>query len=401
MKQATLLVLIATSSAALADSVRYQFEFNNNFNPSVGPSLTLGNPGQIMLTTHPGLPGAQVAKFTDSLGAPSEDPYITLPNVIGGNGGGARTNRYTVIMDLYLEIGSFHSLLQTGSSHIATGAIDTGPNQNDGDWFIRGDGGMGISSNYTDPGNPLLFTNGWHRIALVIDTTSPIGETCLYRSYVDGALQNIVQTPSSWGLDGRFSLGTNFHLFADEDSEVRPEWFINSLQIRDYAMTDAEIAALGGPTAAGIPVAHNASLTGISVQQGSLLGGNLASISASDDLRYLVLCDEFESTGEVRITASSPISTPNQINGLFETRAGRTDLSQFTKLFNFGSNTWDQIDFRNTTLTDVIYTTTSPGANHVSGAGEIRIQMLWIPQGDIDAADGWSMGIDHVSITVQ
>lgn len=142
-------------------------------------------------------------------------------------------------------------------------------------------------------------------------------------------------------------------------------------------------------------------LTNVAAIQGQLLGGNLASIQASDNVRFEILCDEFDSTGEVRITGTSPMGSPTQINGTFEARAGRTDLSQFVKVFNFSTNGWDSVDFRNSSLTDVTFNSTIAGANHVSGSNEIRIQFLWIPQGDIDAADGWSMGIDLVQLTVQ
>lgn len=145
---------------------------------------------------------------------------------------------------------------------------------------------------------------------------------------------------------------------------------------------------------------QNIILTNVAVTMGQPLGGNLASLTASDNNRYQILCDEFDSTGEVIVTASSPNLNPTTINGTFETRAGRTDLSQFTRIYNYSTNAYDAVDFRNSSLTDVTYTAAIPGANHVSGSGEIRIKFLWIPQGDVDAADGWSMGIDYVNLTL-
>jgi hypothetical protein len=96
-----------------------------------------------------------------------------------------------------------------------------------------------------------LPTSG-QRIALVVDTTSPLGNAT-YKSYVNGVLQNQVQIPQNWGLDGRFALQNAFLVFADNNNEVA-SGFINSLQLRDYVMSDAELAALGAPTAAGIPI---------------------------------------------------------------------------------------------------------------------------------------------------
>jgi hypothetical protein len=44
-------------------------------------------------------------------------------------------------------------------------------------------------------------------------------------------------------------------LFADGDQDERREWWVNSIQVREGKLTDAEMAALGGPSAGGIPVA--------------------------------------------------------------------------------------------------------------------------------------------------
>ena len=59
------------------------------------------------------------------------------------------------------------------------------------------------------------------------------------------------------------------HLFSDggNDNEVNT-YYVNSVQIRQGKLGDAEIAALGGPQATGIPVPHPKLIT-------SLTGNNL------------------------------------------------------------------------------------------------------------------------------
>ena len=71
-----------------------------------------------------------------------------------------------------------------------------------------------------------------------------------YTSYVNGerVQQNTGQT-----VDGRFALGETVLIFADENGETSGG-YVSSLQIRDSAMTDAELAAFGGATAEGIPL---------------------------------------------------------------------------------------------------------------------------------------------------
>ena len=163
------------------------------------------------------------------------------------NGGGSRVNQYSVIMDIKFptnrtSFNSFTSLFQTNPNPFA----------DDGDCFINGANGIGISGDYGDPTNVRFNAGQWQRIALVVDITSP-STNATYKSYVNGVLQNQVQVPGSWTIDGRYALRDTFLVFADNSNEVA-SGYINSMQLRNYAMTDAELAALGGPSATGIPI---------------------------------------------------------------------------------------------------------------------------------------------------
>ncbi|GIV17482.1 MAG: hypothetical protein KatS3mg022_2917 [Armatimonadota bacterium] len=280
---AAIAVLLMTVSAS-AQRVVGHWDFNGNLNGTIGnPLVGVGN--FFFETAVIGGQTAQVVRFGDDWWDGDEtwttghNTYFIVPNPIGANGGGIYTNRYTIIMDVMFPVTpGYVSLYQTNPN-----------NTNDGDWFIFHDvpgdertNGLGISGNYSDPGNPLRFQDGvWQRIALVIDTTTPSGgDSCVYRCYINGQLQNIVQSPSGWGVDGRFSLGTTFLLFADEDGETQ-EGFINCLQLRDYPMSDAEIAALGGPSAAGIPIPAEVSGT---VNLGDY-GGDVTTVPVTVEIR--------------------------------------------------------------------------------------------------------------------
>ncbi len=189
-----------------------------------GAAAPAAEPGVTFETATIGGADAQVAHFT-------RGTFLELTHGFAANGGGAYLNQYTLIMDVQFlaDRSGYTSLLQTATA-----------NDNDGDWFIDGDGGLGISSNYAG-----VLTGGeWHRVALVVD--APLNA---HRSYLNGAR---VTNNSGGPVDGRFSLDAQALLFADNDSE-NSEGFINSVQVRAYAMTDAEIAALGTATAAGIP----------------------------------------------------------------------------------------------------------------------------------------------------
>ncbi|GBC97290.1 hypothetical protein HRbin16_03111 [bacterium HR16] len=278
----SLLLFVAVS--VNAQSVVGHWDFNGNLNGTIGAPLV--GVGNFFFET--AVIGGQVAQVVrlgddewdgDDTWTTGHNTYFIVPNPIGANGGGSYTNRYTIIMDVMFPVTpGYVSLYQTNPN-----------NTNDGDWFIFHDvpgdertNGLGISGNYSDPGNPLRFQDGvWQRIALVIDTTTPSGgDSCVYRCYINGQLQNIVQSPSGWGVDGRFSLESTFLLFADNDGETQ-EGFINCLQLRDYPMSDAEIAALGGPSAAGIPIPVEVSGT---VNLGDY-GGDVTTVPVTIEIR--------------------------------------------------------------------------------------------------------------------
>lgn len=237
---------LATAGQASAATLVGRWDFEQNLNPTTGSNpLTAGiDPVQYAPVTIGGRSG-YAATWPQGTPANADEQFFTVPNPIGANGGGSSTNQYTVVMDVLFPAaganGGFTSLAQTNAD----------PHATDGDLFVRGDGGMGISGNYTDAGNPLVFTYGqWHRVAWVVDTTTAAGsDNTAYRTFIDGALQNVVQSPSGWGVDGRYSLGDVFHVFADEDGETNAG-SISTLMLFNGALTNAEVAALGGPQAA-------------------------------------------------------------------------------------------------------------------------------------------------------
>ncbi len=165
------------------------------------------------------------------------------------NGGGSYVNDYTIVLDvLFPEVGSWMSLYNT----TLCGDADVLSCGNDGDWFVNGAAGIGISGNYAGT----IEANTWHRIALTIDSA-----TTNYISYIDGV--EVQSNGGSVSLDGRYSLYTQNHasdhlnLFGDDTgiSEMG-EVLINSATIYGRALTGEELAELGGATANGplVPV---------------------------------------------------------------------------------------------------------------------------------------------------
>ncbi len=211
-----------------------QWDFNGSLASSTtGDALT---PGAAPPATTPGItyttatigPGtAQVAQFT-------RGTFFQAAHNLPANGGGSYVNQYSLIMDVMFP--------NTATSGWA-GLYQTNPaNTNDGDWFIRySDHGIGISGNY----GGYVADNVWHRLTLVVNLVAGT-----FTGYVDGQQ---VQQNTGLDFDGRFALETQVLFFADENNE-NSLGYVNSIQLRGYAMTGTEIAQLGGPAPAGIPL---------------------------------------------------------------------------------------------------------------------------------------------------
>jgi hypothetical protein len=85
----------------------------------------------------------------------------------------------------------------------------------------------------------------WYRVTLVVNHTA--GSIA---SYIDGRLVQTLEV--SGRFVNTFPLMSTALLFADNDKDFS-SGSVGSVQLRNYIMTPAQIAALGGPTADGIP----------------------------------------------------------------------------------------------------------------------------------------------------
>lgn len=131
---------------------------------------------------------------------------------------------------------------------------------------------------------------------------------------------------------------------------------------------------------------------------GTPFGGNLASLCNSDDDSYFILNDENDPNAVVEITGTGASTTATSIKLNFETAATRTDISEFVEAFNYATNAYQTVSTRTTTLADAAASVTlAPGANFVSGTGEVKVRIRYIPQADLEAADGWAESIDVVT----
>jgi hypothetical protein len=182
--------------------------------------------------------------------APATEPFVSFERVTLGDGtaqvvsfgrgtyfqlehglgDGKPLTEYTLVLDvrLALEAGTYAAILQTNPQ-----------NDDPADWAAHPRRGVGENDygGRIDPGR-------WYRLALVVDAVAKE-----MRSYIDGREVQKQRESSA----RRWALQSRALLFGDGRQHNSSGW-VNSVQLRNYAMTATEVAALGGPTADGIPL---------------------------------------------------------------------------------------------------------------------------------------------------
>jgi hypothetical protein len=156
-----------------------------------------------------------------------------VPHGASPNGDGMRVNQYTLIMDVYFpgsSSGTFRSLFQTDNEDFA-------------DFYLNPGNAVGVSGDYAGEVAP----DAWHRVALAFDVGGKVPTVLKYVDGVKGGRQTLAQ-----GRDGRWSLGSTLTQFQDPAGESQMG-YLNSLQIRDRALSEGELRLLGPPTSSGIP----------------------------------------------------------------------------------------------------------------------------------------------------
>lgn len=208
-------------------------------------------------------------------------------------------------------------------------------------------------------------------------------------------------------------IGTNFDpaSVVTFNGNSRTTGWVSSTQLNvllttsDFSVAGVYPVVVTGPTGNSAPanftvnqVVATVNPSSMSVVAGQLLGGVVTDLHTSNNVYVALLCDENDSSGTLETTGTSPYASTTKVEMIFETKAARPDLSEFVDMYNYTTNSWENVNFRNSPLTDSSVTktfTSSPGRFIQSGTRTMRVRFRFIPQGDVDAADGWSMSIDQ------
>jgi hypothetical protein len=181
---------------------------------------TVGNP-LVLVGTDQSVDGPTATNYATRVGVGS---YYKITHGIAPNGGGLLVNEYSLVYDFRApSLESWHCFLQSSAT-----------NANDGELFINKSGNIGLAATgYT---KYAISQNEWYRMVVsVINGTQ-------YLIYLDG---NLVLSGIIQPVDGRFGLDKDVLIFADEDGEDG-DIDCAELSLYNYALSEAEIKALGG-----------------------------------------------------------------------------------------------------------------------------------------------------------
>jgi hypothetical protein len=195
----------------------WKFDDSNDFTKAeVGNSLTLVGTG------------VHKANGPDaSNGAVTVDKktYFEVDHGIAVKSGASYVNDYSLVIDFKIPaVGTWYNFYQTDPT-----------NTSDGDCFINTSGHIGTY--ITGYSSLAVSSDKWYRLVISASLNNS------YNYYLDGSF--IHATDNKQTADGRFSLDKKFLLFADDDGDDGT-LDIAEVSLYDGALTDAQVAALGG-----------------------------------------------------------------------------------------------------------------------------------------------------------
>jgi len=155
------------------------------------------------------------------------------------NGGGHFVNQYTLLMDVMFPAassGQWRALWQTDPFN---------HEDNEAEFYVGHTDGIGAE----DQLHGTLAADTWYRLAFAVNLAAPEGQQLM--KYVNGTL--VAAQSLSGGVDGRFALGPTAQLFTSGRPGFTQPGLVSSLQFVNGWMPPAAIAALGAPTADGLP----------------------------------------------------------------------------------------------------------------------------------------------------
>lgn len=242
-----------------------------------------------------------------------EGSYYILRHGIAANGGGAKVNEWTLLIDFsYPDISlsdppnGYNDLFQTDPS-----------NASDSDWTINSSGSVGIGAvGYSGASGFATEADTWYRMVIVVDNG------VRHDVYFDG--MEIFQG-NQQGIDGRFSLADELLLFAAGNNQDGDDAYIDvsTVAIWDVPLKPNEVLSLGRAGEAVFretlaPIVDAGVNQTVELDPNNLAVVNLSGSIVDDDEDLTILWQAVSDPNGIAIeavdsnSATATISTPGQ-----------------------------------------------------------------------------------------
>jgi len=371
---------------------------------------------------------AQGTGFAAAAGAPFTDDaaqrvdvgsnYLTT-NPVGANGGGSLSNRYTLLWDVFIPTtaaGTYKTLLQTPTA-----------NNDDGDLFINPSGQIGTTGGLGGYSTNTVSAGNWYRVVLRVINGQTSGATI----WVNGTKWFTGTTTG--GVNGRYGLGSQFLLFADDDGEDGTIHVSNVAMWSD-AITDNDIISMGGvtrrltnlprPTPNFAPVITEGDTTSLNAQLNSAspitlhvtdtendaiawtissaaTNGNAVVTTSSNSQATITYTPTLNYTGADTFTvraadaskADTIVVTVSVQNGAPVITEGESYNLSATKNGGARTVTFHAVDPNTNPLTWSISGTASNGSANVTGNNNTEATVSYTPAADYSGPDAFTMQV--------
>ncbi len=263
MKRNKYSLLVAVSAVffcvvSLQAAITGQWDFNADLSATIGNDLEYfdGPGGETSLGTQFGTTASfGLADIAGQAGSVMKMPKnsssmgLVIRPDLPANGGGLIANQWSMVIDLYYPAAS------SGTSRSILQIDDPFTNSNASELLIDPGNGVGALSS-----GGVIQPDSWYRILITVDQAS---DPPLMRKYIDGISTGSEILPISAVLgqiDGRWAIldrtgifGGDFALMFTDSAGSSEIGYVSSIQFHDIVLSSGYAAALGGPSAGGVP----------------------------------------------------------------------------------------------------------------------------------------------------
>ena len=253
-------------------------------------AATIGTALELVGTVAP----AAGVTATDGAVTIGEGSYYLCAHGIAPNGGGAKVNEYTLLIDFSYPASSlsdppagYNDLFQTDPTNV-----------DDSDWTINSSGAVGIGAvGYTSSAGFFTQPETWYRMVLVVHNG------LRHDVYFDGVE---IFKGNQQGIDGRFSLAETLLLFCagyEQDGDDAPI-HVSTVAIWDTPLESHEVLSLGaaGESVLAVNVAPSVdagpNLT-VEMEPNGVAVAHLSGMVVDDDLGVAVVWQLISGPDEV------------------------------------------------------------------------------------------------------